>query len=61
MPPPTSGASASCSSSSTCGRRSKIADRVYVMERGRIVLSGTSAEVVGQLDEIEAAYLSTGE
>ncbi len=36
----------------------KIADRVYVMERGRIVLSGTSDEVVGQLDKIEAAYLA---
>jgi len=39
----------------------KFADRVYLMERGRIALSGTSAEVVGQLDKIEAAYLSTGE
>jgi branched-chain amino acid transport system ATP-binding protein len=36
----------------------KIADRVYVMERGHIVLSGTSQEVVGQLDKIEAAYLA---
>jgi branched-chain amino acid transport system ATP-binding protein len=36
----------------------KIADRVYVMERGRIVLSGTAEEVVGQLDRIEAAYLT---
>ena len=36
----------------------KIADRVYLMERGRIVLSGTSDEVVGQLDKIEAAYLT---
>ena len=36
----------------------KIADRVYLMERGRIVLHGTSAEVVGQLDKIEATYLS---
>jgi branched-chain amino acid transport system ATP-binding protein len=36
----------------------KIADRVYVMERGRIALTGTSAEVVGQLDKIEAAYLT---
>ncbi|HET6948909.1 MAG TPA: ABC transporter ATP-binding protein [Acidimicrobiales bacterium] len=36
----------------------KIADRVYVMERGRIVLSGTSDEVAGQLDRIEAAYLT---
>ena len=35
----------------------KIADRVYVMERGHIVLSGTSQDVVGQLDKIEAAYL----
>ena len=35
----------------------KIADRVYVMERGHIVLSGTAHEVVGQLDKIEAAYL----
>jgi branched-chain amino acid transport system ATP-binding protein len=36
----------------------KIADRVHVMERGRIVLSGTTEEVVGQLDRIEAAYLT---
>jgi branched-chain amino acid transport system ATP-binding protein len=36
----------------------KIADRVYVMERGRIVMSGTSAEVAGQLDKIETAYLA---
>ena len=36
----------------------KIADRVYVMERGRIALSGTSSEVLGQLDKIEAAYLA---
>jgi len=35
-----------------------IADRAYVMERGRIVLSGTAEEVVGQLDKIEAAYLT---
>ena len=39
----------------------KIADRVYVMERGRIVLSGTSAEVVSQIDKIEAAYLAGGQ
>lgn len=36
----------------------KIADRVYVMERGRIALSGTASEVVDQLDRIEAAYLT---
>jgi branched-chain amino acid transport system ATP-binding protein len=36
----------------------KVADRVYLMERGRIVLSGTSDDVVGQLDKVEAAYLT---
>jgi branched-chain amino acid transport system ATP-binding protein len=35
-----------------------VADRAYVMERGRIALSGTAAEVAGQLDKIEAAYLT---
>jgi branched-chain amino acid transport system ATP-binding protein len=39
----------------------EIADRVYVMQRGRIVLSGSSAEISGRLSEIEAAYLSTFE
>jgi branched-chain amino acid transport system ATP-binding protein len=37
-----------------------IADRAYVMERGRVVLSGTADEVVGQLDKVEAAYLTKG-
>ena len=46
------------SSSSTCAKPSTIADRVYVMERGRITLSGTVDEVAGQLDKIEAAYLT---
>jgi len=36
----------------------KIADRVHLLERGRIVLSGTTEDVIGQLDKIEAAYLS---
>jgi branched-chain amino acid transport system ATP-binding protein len=36
----------------------KTADRVYVMERGKIAMSGTSNEVLGQLDKIEAAYLT---
>jgi branched-chain amino acid transport system ATP-binding protein len=36
----------------------KIADRVYVLSRGRIALTGTSADVMGQLDKIEAAYLA---
>jgi branched-chain amino acid transport system ATP-binding protein len=35
-----------------------IADRVYVMQRGRIVISGTGEEVHGRIDEIEATYLS---
>jgi branched-chain amino acid transport system ATP-binding protein len=35
-----------------------IADRVYVMQRGRIVISGTSEEVGGRIDEVEATYLS---
>ena len=35
-----------------------VADRVYVMERGNIVMSGTAAEAKAQLSEIEAAYLS---
>ena len=35
-----------------------IADRVYVMQRGRIVMSGTAQEVHGRIDEIEATYLS---
>ncbi len=42
------------------GQALKIADRVHVLERGRIVLSGTSEEVAGQLDKIEAAYLAGG-
>ncbi len=37
----------------------RYADRVYVMERGRVSLSGTVAEVQSQIEEIEAAYLST--
>ena len=39
----------------------KVADRVYLMERGRVVLSGTSNEVLGQIDKIEAAYLAGGQ
>ena len=35
-----------------------VADRIYVMERGHIALSGTSDEVAGQVDKIEAAYLT---
>jgi branched-chain amino acid transport system ATP-binding protein len=40
------------------GQALRIADRVYVMDRGRIGLSGTSQEIAGQVDRIEAAYLA---
>ena len=36
----------------------RIADRIYVMQRGQIVITGTVDEVRGRLDEIEATYLS---
>ena len=36
----------------------QIADRVYVMQRGRIVITGTADEVGGRIDEVEATYLS---
>ena len=35
-----------------------VADRVYVMQRGQIVLAGTTEEIGAQLSEIEAAYLA---
>jgi branched-chain amino acid transport system ATP-binding protein len=35
-----------------------IADRVYVMQRGHVVMSGTGEEVHGRIDEIESTYLS---
>jgi branched-chain amino acid transport system ATP-binding protein len=35
-----------------------IADRVYVMQRGRVVISGTADEVRGRINEVEATYLS---
>jgi branched-chain amino acid transport system ATP-binding protein len=35
----------------------EIADRVYLMQRGHIAISGPVAEVRGRLDEIEATYL----
>jgi branched-chain amino acid transport system ATP-binding protein len=34
-----------------------VSDRVYVMRRGRIVLSGTAESLRGRRDEIEAHYL----
>jgi branched-chain amino acid transport system ATP-binding protein len=35
-----------------------VADRVYVMQRGQVVLSGRSEDVGTHLSEIEAAYLT---
>jgi branched-chain amino acid transport system ATP-binding protein len=36
-----------------------IADRVYLMQRGRIVMSGSAEDVGGRIDEVEATYLSS--
>jgi ABC-type branched-subunit amino acid transport system ATPase component len=35
-----------------------IADRVYVMDRGRIAMSGTAADLRERVDEIQASYLA---
>jgi branched-chain amino acid transport system ATP-binding protein len=39
----------------------RVADRVYVMDRGTVTLSGPAAEIAGQLDQIESTYLSSAE
>jgi branched-chain amino acid transport system ATP-binding protein len=36
----------------------EIADRVYVMQRGQVAISGPVDQVRGRLDEIEATYLA---
>ena len=36
----------------------EIADRVYVLQRGRIVMSGTSAEIARDIETVEKAYLT---
>ena len=38
-----------------------IADRVYVMQRGHIVMNGTVDEMRGRIDEVESTYLPGGE
>jgi branched-chain amino acid transport system ATP-binding protein len=38
-----------------------VADRLYVLSRGRVVLEGATADLVDHLDEIEAAYLSAAD
>jgi branched-chain amino acid transport system ATP-binding protein len=40
------------------GKALEIADRVYVMQRGRIVLQGTASEIGGRVKELETAYLA---
>ena len=35
-----------------------VADRAYVLRRGSVVMSGTSAHVGSRLEEVEASYLS---
>ena len=34
-----------------------VADHAYVLDRGRVVLSGTAAEVADRIDDVEAGYL----
>ena len=38
----------------------RIADRAYVLRRGRIVMSGTGAELLKRIDEVGESYLSVG-
>jgi branched-chain amino acid transport system ATP-binding protein len=42
-------------------RALRVADRVYVLERGRVVLSGTTQAVADQMTAIEASYLAARE
>jgi branched-chain amino acid transport system ATP-binding protein len=35
-----------------------VCDRAIIMQRGKVVLEGTSAELKGRMDEIEASYLA---
>ena len=35
-----------------------VADRAYVMRRGSIVLSGTAAELLDRIEEVESMYLA---
>ena len=38
-----------------------VADRVYILRRGRVAFTGTSEEAVGAIDEIEANYIAKKE
>ena len=35
----------------------QVADRIYILQRGRCVLDGTATEMLSRLDEIESSYL----
>lgn len=37
-----------------------VADRAYLLQRGRMVMSGPAAELAGRIDELEAGYLGEG-
>lgn len=37
-----------------------IADRVYVLHRGRVTMTGTPKELRANLDAIESSYLANG-
>jgi branched-chain amino acid transport system ATP-binding protein len=39
----------------------RYADRVYVMRRGKIVMSGDGADMRSRIDELEAAYLRSSQ
>jgi len=36
----------------------EVADHVYVMQRGEVVMSGTADEIRGRLDEVQLSYLA---
>jgi branched-chain amino acid transport system ATP-binding protein len=38
----------------------RVADRVYVLERGRVALSGRARDIRGRLEDIEQSYLAGG-
>jgi branched-chain amino acid transport system ATP-binding protein len=39
----------------------EVADRAYVLNRGRVAIQGTGADLLGRIDEIEQTYLATAE
>ena len=41
------------------GQALRVADRVYVMQRGQVVLEGSATDVASRMDEIESTYLAS--